>query len=239
MLLLLLGCTNEYKYKYGVQSPINSYAAARIAVLKCHIWPKTATLQGVGMLNAGVTIMEQLCDTFNKELLRSFKGQPFVKGKSPRTVERLLLERNKKELLNTIFSEWDTPRDCEVCEDPVQYYKYHLATKKAWIKFTNEVSVGTGYSDAILLPLVLNANENLVNERGLIRAKRQAKVIALLLDAETGELKWAGTKTASASNSEFNNDIGDKKLLFPDWDIVYQRLFSNTLWIEFPGRQEQ
>lgn len=238
-LLLISGCfSKDYTYSYGLQEATDSYASARIAVLGCKVWPESAKVEGAGNINAGPTILKQICDTFNKELLKSFRGQPFVKGKSPKTIQSMIEESSSPELLSEIFNEWDTPRDCEVCDDPIQYYKYHLAGKNGWTKFTNELSHATNYSDAILLPLVVNAHESHVNERGLIRAKREARVIALLIDAETGSLKWAGTRSAPASNSVFNNDIGDRKLLFPDWDIVYQRLFSNILWIDFPGRQE-
>lgn len=240
MMVLVSSCfSSKYEFKYGIQEPTASYAPARIAVLGCEVWPESSKVEDIGNINVGPTILNQICNTFDVELLKSFKGQPFVKGKSPKSIKKLLDQSSKPALLDSIFKEWDTPRDCEVCEDPIQYYKHHLSLKNGWTKFTNEFSVATGYSDAILIPIVVNATENHVNERGLIRAKREARVIVLLIDAETASLKWAGTRTASASNSIFVNDIGDRTLLFPDWDIVYQRLFSNILWIDFPGRQEQ
>jgi len=239
MVILLSGCfSKEYPYKYGIQEPTASFAPARIAVLGCKVWPESAKIAGIGELNVGPTILDQICKTFDVELLKSFKGQPFVKGKSPKSVMKILEKNNKKSLMEELFQEWDTPQDCEMCEDPIQYYTHHLSLKNAWTKYTNDMSVATDYSDALLLPIVVKAAENHVNERGLMRAKREARVLVLLIDAETSKLSWAGTRTSSASNSIFVNDIGDRKLLFPDWDIVYQRLFSNSLWMEFPGRQE-
>lgn len=239
-LIVLNGCFGtNYDFKYGIQSPSASYASASIAVLECNFWPSTAAVKEVGEINTGPTIRAQICDTFNKELLKSFRGQPYVKGRSPRSIEKILRERNRLELLTGIFDEWQTPADCEYCEDPVQYYKYHLENNPNWIKYTNELSRATDFSDAALLPIVTHAKESHINERGLIRAKREAKVVVFLFDLESGALLWAGNRNASASNSSFNNDIGDNKLLFPDWDIVYQRLFANSLWADFPGRQEK
>lgn len=238
--LCLTGCfSTDYPYQYGLQDPIDSYASARIAVLNCKQWPNSATIENSGRLNTGPTISNQLCRIFDIELLKSFKGQPFVKGKSPRSIKKLITNSESPELLENLFSEWDTPDNCEVCNDPVQYYKYYLAEKLEWIRYINSFSTATDYSDAVLLPLVTEASEEQVNDTGIVRAKRKAKVVVFLIDTDSGKLKWAGTRTASASNSVFGNEIGDKKIVYPDWDIVYQRLFSNILWIDFPGRQEK
>lgn len=235
----LLGCfSSDYGYKYGIQEPAFGFAFANIAVVHCKYWPEKASLDHHLSSNAGESAKKELCETFDKKLLESFKGQPFVKGKSPRSIMKLLEENAKTWIKGGFFGAWARPEDCEFCEDPVQFYNYYLAQNAEWLAYTVEFSRATENADALLLPIILYANESTENERGLLVAKRDVEVVAFLIELETGKLAWAGKRRGAARNTRLASEIGDDTLLYPDWGLVHSRLFTDSLWEEFPGRKE-
>lgn len=218
----------------GIQNPNAAFARAKIAVLNCQSWPdiKSGTRPKV---DRGV--ISDLCQQFDKFVIEGFKGQPFMKGASPRGVVKKLRQSGGLPLLDKIYKTMPSAeRPCPSCQNPIDYYNTQMATDPKFRKLVNDFSRRSAYADTILLPVVFAIAEARRDDRGLRIYERTAEVGIYLIDTNSGELVWYGGKTASVDNRYFTPPQQSQNL-FPGWDLLQDRLLVAGIWQEFPGRQ--
>jgi uncharacterized protein YaeQ len=92
-------------------------------------------------------------------------------------------------------------------------------------------------ADTVLLPFVVQANEGITNERGLKTAFRRAQVVLILVLSSTAEIIWTQSRTASVVNHSLTRtEVPGEDPVMPDWQRLNERLFTDHLWREYPGR---
>lgn len=231
----LIGCVTQQPTKPapGIQNPKAAFARAKIAVLSCQAWPdiKSGTMPKVER-----QVISELCAEFDKFVLDGFRGQPFMKGASPKGVVKKLRQSGGMPLLTKIYQTMpSTDRPCPSCQNPIDYYNKRMATDPSFRQLVNDFSRRSAYADTILLPVVFAISEQKRDDRGLRVYQRDAEVGIYLIDTNSGELVWYGGKQASADNRYFKPPA--VKSLYPDWSIVQDRLLVAGIWEDFPGRQ--
>lgn len=217
----------------GIQNPSAAFARAKIAVLSCQSWPdiKSGTRPKVD-----AAVIAKLCQQFDRFVLDGFKGQPFMKGASPKGVEKKLRQSGGMPLLAKIYQTMPSPaRPCPGCQNPIEYYNTRMAADPAFRQLVNDFSRRSAYADTILLPVVFTIGERRRDDRGLRIYSRDAEVGIYLIDTNSGALVWYGGKRASVDNRYFTPPALTN--LYPDWELLQDRLLVAGIWEEFPGRQ--
>lgn len=233
--IALMGCTTPKKPvpSAGIQNPEAAFARAKIAVLSCQSWPD---IQSGTKPQVADEVITKLCAEFDRFVLDGFRGQPFMKGASPKGVVKKLKQSGGMPLLTKIYKTMPTAdRPCPNCQNPIDYYNTRMAADPAFRQLVNDFSRRSAYADTILLPVIFAISEDKRDDRGLRIYARTAEVGIYLIDTNSGELVWYGGKKASADNRYFDPPAGDNP--FPGWDILQDRLLVAGIWEEFPGRQ--
>lgn len=233
----------------GMLPERTSYIPARIAIFPCRLWPKTSPFTQLKSQDLPAAEVVQLCTQVDEYMLKGFEGQPYMKGISPKTVGKSYEKAPNisptgsadanptiNRSLDSAYAQWiPDPADPMNIIAAQTFYVNAIAPRQGWRLWLADFSSSVRSSDAILLPLVINAGLRDVNERGLTRRVRHTDLILLLIDTSTGQLLWSGGRAAEVSTSQLN---GKKTVLPPPpWDELYPRLLTNDLWREFPGRQ--
>jgi hypothetical protein len=220
-----------------------AYIPAKIAVLPCMEWPFAARYQMLPLSNADSSSVTKLCTEFNNFVLDGFKNQPYMKGFSPKLLKQLLEKNAQAKLLDsqTISSLWNHQKDdCDQCQTPVSFYKISIAHRAPWNNWLNDLSKHAKNADAVLLPLIMYYYNKLYDDRGMMVAKTSASLTLLLISTDDAELLWSGGRIADISNKSFEESgRKDESALtkIQDTQVLFERLFNNSLWKDFPGRQ--
>ncbi|MEZ4743909.1 MAG: hypothetical protein R3B45_15930 [Bdellovibrionota bacterium] len=235
---LLTGCTTTRpSTTYGMNEKYLGYVPARIAVLPCITWPALANFAGLQSSNSGKDIEDDLCSQLDISVIQAFNDQPYMKGFTPNAVQKLLQRENKEALLTQIVSIWSEQANaCNACKNPPSYYNFSVAENPAWKLWLNGLSQATRNSDAVLLPFVLFTNQELVNDRGILMARRSAGITILLIDSNNGDLLWSAGRLTENSNKAIALQPPQENPTYPQWHEIFQRLLVQTLWKDFPGR---
>jgi hypothetical protein len=236
-LTFLFGCTaDKPQVTYGLQQEHASYIPARMAVVPCRLWPqaKYPKLQGT---NIDKKQIQSLCTKFDAFVLDGFSGQPNMKGYSPRLVAKLLKKSNDPKALTEIGELWKKhAKPCEDCQSPPEFYVKSISHSPHWRAWLNQFSRQVRNADAIAIPYVFFANEKQFTDRGLLMSERSAGIVLLLISTNNAELLWSGGRQVEVPDSKL--PLGKKVFpAYPEWSMVEDRLFSNDVWQEFPGRQ--
>ena len=226
---------------YGIQHGLEAYVPARIAVLGCQQLSAPGShhkgLITIDIGNIGREEIEGLCSQFDKEIIQGFGNQPYMKGFTPAYVHNLLKKANATPLLNELQSHWDTANKvCHGCRTGLQTYTATLSHQESWLNWLNRFSTCTRYSDALLLPLLTEARQQVRDNRGIWISERSAKIELFLIDTNNGKLLWAGNGSASVNNQSLRESPTTPAPPFPHWDRLKERLFTESLWRRFPGR---
>ena len=238
--LLTCGCvTNpETSAQYGVQPEHAGYVPARIAILPCQAWPDGARFKALPLTNVKPPVVQELCEQLDAYVVAGFNGQPYMKGFSPKAVQKALDENGQSQLLGELPALWiHTSGDCVDCATAPAFYKATIARRPAWLTWLNTLSKAARNADSALVPFVTYAEERTYDDRGLAVAERGAGVALLLVDTNTGELLWAGGREAAVQSKRLEGGNVAGALAMPEWSAVGERLFTEELWREFPGRQ--
>jgi hypothetical protein len=232
--LIQTQCVTPEKGDYGVQAEQLARIPARIAVVPCRAWPQGARFVNQPELKASPEDLKALCEKFDQYVLQGFDGQPYMRGISPRVVLKLLEQSQQPDLLTKIDELWFRPgQACESCQHPASYYREVIAPRPDWRAWLTNFARSASQSDALLLPLVIEADKGTLNDRGLIFNFRRARIALLLIDTNNGELIWIGGRE---TESRLPKEKGAPDTL-PDLEDFYRNLFIPDLWLEFPGRQ--
>ncbi len=95
-----------------------------------------------------------------------------------------------------------------------------------------QMSKNTRLSDALLIPLIADADDTVIQDKDLKLQKKSAEILSLLIDTETGNLIWTGGRKASMSLSALSGAQPSQ----PSLEDLEARLFFTDHWFEFPGR---
>ena len=243
-LIMLMGlatsaCTTTSSApQWGMQPAFVAFVPARTAVLPCMAWPTGLRLEGRPLSDPDSEGAATVCKRFDEAVLEGFGGQPFMKGFAPRLVEQLVARGDRKELLQEGPRSWrHEPGSCANCRTVTSWYTTSVAARPAWRKWLSDLSEVVRGADSVLLPVVVWATEDKINDRGLFSARRSAGVELLLIDTNTAGLIWAGGREAAASSKAFATDTPPQNLAAPPWQTLLERLFIEELWRDYPGRQ--
>lgn len=222
---------------FGVQPEHSAYIPARIAILSCRAWPAGARFQSLP-LSTDPASMDGLCQNLERFIVSGFSQQPYMKGYSPKFVAKTLADAKQGDLLNQITEHWrHESADCQDCQNAAAFYTASIAKRPEWLLWINNFAKATRNVDAMLLPFVTFAASRAYDDRGLQVAERAAGVALLLIDTNNGQLLWAGGREAAASNKRLGAAGVTATPAPPPWSEVEQRLLTEELWREFPGRQ--
>lgn len=221
---------------YGVQPDYKSYIPARIAILECQVWPQNAYYSRFVLSNIESQTKQDICKVFDEYILKSFSNQPYMKGLSPRGVVNLLQENQKDQILK----DWGAlfyydPNSCKECDNIPSFYSRTVKPRQEWQNWLLEISRHTKSSDAILIPFISHVWEKREDDRGIEIARRSLNVDLLLIDTHSGDLLWAG-QNRNLSRQQKNVFSPEDVLNFPAWEDLYSKVFSEPLWMAFPGR---
>lgn len=238
-LIFLTACAHPGEdIKYGIQKSHISYVPARIAVLTCRQWPNGARYKAQPLSNAIKGEMEELCKRFDKFVIDGFEGQPYMRGLSPGVVNKLLKRNEKLDLLDQFPEHWrHLAEDCSECEIPPAFYTLSITKRANWQVWLNELSRNVRNADAVLIPMVTYALEGDFDDRGVRTLVKQAGVTLFLVDTNNAFLLWAGGREASVTTRVIERENVKKELAPPQWETLYDRLFVDDIWKDFPGRQ--
>jgi hypothetical protein len=225
---------------FGISAKKAGYIPARMALVNCMIWPeRSSRMRAQALSTAGREESIKLCNDLDQFIAAGFDNQPFMKGLSPKLVEKLYGQSGLSPQINiAIAQQWSAkPNDCARCSTPTSFYTSSIASRKEWNVWLADLAKATKSSDAILVPLLIHYAVAPRNERGLIVMSRSAYVAMLLIDTTTGELIWTGGRESEVVSKAFAEDPRAKTLQPPDVEELKRRLFTDALWLGFPGRQ--
>jgi hypothetical protein len=236
------GCTTtSYEATWGVQPERASLVPARTAIIPCRPWPTTARFHSLPLTSLKDGDIRSLCDQFDAYVAEGFKGQPYMRGLSPRLILKVLETEKNPTMLEKGFDTWagSTPATCNQCTSAPGFYSATIGPRPEWRKWLADFGAIAKSADAVLIPFFMYAYENEHDDRGLLEKRRAAGVALLLVETATGKLIWAGGQEAVATTKELRTASGAKDLAYAPWERVMQRLLVNNIWRDYPGRQEQ
>lgn len=225
---------------YGIESARTGYIPARIGVVPCQIWPDRASrVTGVPLSNVPRIEMQKLCADYDQYIIASSDNQPFIKGMTPKYTEKLYAQASPKQSISeAIAFQWEhKSNDCVGCRTATAFYHSSIATRKSWNVWLTDFAKITQGADSLLLPMIIYNATSRDDERGLTVARRSAGITLFLIDTNTGELIWSGGREADVVSKVFRDDPRSSSLAPPDQEELKKRLFTDALWLEFPGRQ--
>lgn len=224
---------------YGIQPGHRGFVPARIAVLACQNWPNGASFDALPLSSLPPQEAVALCGKFDEFVVSGFQNQPFMKGFTPKVLGKLLEQTNKTEWPSLVPKLWShEANDCQACTNAPSFYVNSILPRPTWRQWLNEMSLSVRNADAVLMPFILYGHESRVNDRGLRLAIRSASLLLLLLDTNNGQLLWAGGRDSQIVSEKLESASTPDSLAFLPWTDLYQRLFINAVWKDFPGRQE-
>ena len=231
-------CSHITPGQYGIQKDQLAFVPARIAVLSCRLWPTNAPYQSQPLTNLPADQIDELCAKIDEFILDGFRGQPYMRGLSPKVVTALLAKSDGEQLLSQMGAAWQQgDSSCSNCPDPVSYYQNSLGDRESWLVWLESFSKKAYLSDAVLLPLLTYAQQGRVDDRGMLRAYYKVGLVVLLIDTGNGRLIWAGGRDAILQNRMLKIEAGDTELQLPPQAELEKRLLLKDIWKDFPGRQ--
>lgn len=237
----LTGCVSTPVPGYGAQVAHEGFVPARTAILPCRIWPSHARYKGLpltSLADAGIT---ELCADLDLFVIQSFDNQPYMKGFSPKFVLKALETAGVASTEATIGKLWawqgNDPEGAAGAPSAPALYQALLAKRPEWQEWLAGASAAVRNADAILMPFLLYADERRYDDRGLAVVERKAGVALLLIDTASGALIWAGGREAAVPTKRLTRGNVPGDLAPAPWDAVMERLQSEDLWRDYPGRQ--
>jgi len=229
--LFLASCSSIYSETFRFASAEDLLAPANIAVLPCISWPQKHSFANSGPLGYDRTQMEKACKLYDGFILSSFNGQPFMKGKTPRLIQKALETAGQPQLLGQLPGLMEASAPCEDCEGPLSYFRTTLFQDKGFQNWMIDFKKASPHSDSLLVPIIFDHFEVKDQDRGLDRALRSTKISLLLIRTYNNSLQWYSTRVGQTS-AVFSSP-GEFK--WPDWSLVYEQVFIDSLWKDFPG----
>jgi hypothetical protein len=241
-LLSSMGCVRHQidETNFGINPTRRGYVPARIALTSCVVWPDRATrIKGVPMINRPKDEIISICEDFDKYVADGFDNQPYMKGLSPKLVEKLYTAAGlNPSIPDTIIQEWRSlANDCQDCDNLPTFYNQSIRSRASWQIWLTKFSNATKGSDAIMIPFLLSANTRIEDDRGVWQSIRGGALAILLIDTNDGSLVWSGGRETDVIYKALVNTTSKSELKEPPLEDLKRRLLTDALWLEFPGRQ--
>ena len=232
--LAQLGCVPLYqKASEGLQEEFASHIPARTAVLPCQTW------RYVELTPADRKI---LCDRMDESVMDGFRTQPYMRGFSPKVVDKLLDQAKwptaVSEGFGIVLDATSKPRcitrDKPMCAGVTGLYADALQGNAAWQMWLARFSDVQKHADAVLIPILVAAADDRGNDRGLIALSRSVHFSMWLVDTSTGKLIWARSKSGIETARALPEKSANLKA--PDWNEPIKRALTQDFWRDYPGR---
>ena len=233
-LLPVASCIPLYqKISEGLQREFASHIPARTAVLPCQTW------RYVELTPADRKI---LCDRMDESVMDGFRAQPYMRGFSPKVVDKLLDQAKWptaiSEGFGIVLDATSKPRcitrDKPMCSGVADLYADALQGNAAWQMWLARFSDVQKHADAVLIPILVAAADNRGNDRGLIALSRSVHFSMWLVDTSTGKLIWARSKSGIETARALPEKSANLKA--PDWNEPIKRALTQDFWRDYPGR---
>lgn len=203
-------------------------------------WPTGATrIKNMPVTNRPREELTALCEDFDKYVADGFDNQPFMKGLSPKLVEKLYASAGMTpNIQEALQNEWKgIAGDCQDCISLPQFYVRSLQNRKSFQIWLANFSRATKGSDALMVPILLSTNTRIEDDRGILSSIRSGAIAILLIDTNDGSIIWSGGREAEVVFKALGNTTTRKEMKEPPLDDLKRRLFTDAVWLEFPGRQ--
>jgi hypothetical protein len=215
----------------GITEEYRAFVPAKVLVFPCQPW------EGAGLPPADrPALAKTICEQADTYILGSFRNQPYMSGFSPAALRQLAEQQQDPELL-----QWAeklralVPAPGESApESALHLYRDSLAIQPTWLAWLSQMSRNMKYADAALFPLLYEVSEEQIQSRGLQASRRGINLVLFLVDTSNGKIIWSGESAISAENKDLQ-----AMPTFPDWEPLIAGLWSERLWIEYPGRITQ
>jgi hypothetical protein len=221
---------------FGVAPGAAGFVPARTAILPCHPWPSGARFKTLPLTSLNDAGVQELCTKLDAYVVASFDNQPYMKAFSPKFVVKALetahVENDATAIARLFARDGDKGQDAT---SPPAYYAASPAERPEWTAWVANAASAAKNADALLMPFVLYGDERRYDDRGLIVAERQAGVALLLVATATGKLIWSGGREAAVPTKRLGRAAEPPPM--PAWDLVLERLLTEDLWRDYPGRQ--
>jgi hypothetical protein len=240
--LLLTSCVTASlpASRFGINPARTGFVPARIALVPCMTWPDRATkIKDLPLINRPKDELVNLCADFDKYVADGFDNQPFMKGLSQKLVEKLYTASGMTPAItDAITQEWRSlSADCQICPSLPALYVSSINPRTSWQLWLSKFTAATKGSDALMIPLVLSSNTRIEDNRGVHESIRSAAIAMLLIDTNDGSLIWSGGREAEVIYKALAANTKRESMKEPPFDDLKRRLFTEALWLEFPGRQ--
>ena len=242
LLFLLTSCvTNQLPdSRFGINPTRTGFVPARIALAPCMSWPDRATkIKAMPLINRPRDEIANVCADFDKYVADGFDNQPFMKGLSQKLVEKLYVASGMTPTIpESVTQEWRSlATDCQVCPSLPALYTSSIKTRTSWQLWLSKFSAATKGADAIMMPMILSTNTRIQDDRGILESIRSGAIAILLIDTDDGSLIWSGGREAEVIYKALADNTKRESMKEPPLDDLKRRLFTEAIWLEFPGRQ--
>jgi hypothetical protein len=226
--------------RFGINRARTGFVPARIALSPCIAWPDRSTkIKDLPLINRPREEVASLCADFDKYVADGFDNQPFMKGLSQKLVEKLYSTSGMTPPLpEAISQEWRAlSADCQACPSLPALYTSSIKPRTSWQLWLSKFTVATKGSDALMIPIVLSSNTRIEDDRGVLESIRGGAIAILLIDTNDGSLIWSGGREADVIYKALAANTKRESMKEPPLDDLKRRLFTEAIWLEFPGRQ--
>ncbi len=236
ILLLVTSCVSleDKSSQSGLALEYQNFIPARIAVLPTKLWPQASVYDGFLATNLSDSQIVAFCRLVDEFVIKSFTNQPFIKGYTPNLVSNFLKSNNKQEQLDKLLGFWQV-KDKKFYVNPLEIYNRSVFLDNNWLLWLHELSLNVNYADAVFIPFLLHAREEKSDVRGILHSVRSLRIALFLIDTNNGKVVWENEVGADFAAKDFVNLTKKSYPEYPDWQIVKDRVFLNTLWLDFPG----
>jgi hypothetical protein len=235
----LSSCASMPPTREGLQNEFLALNPARIAAFSPVLMPHPVWQTSI---DPATVITAQVQNAIEVRILTAFKNQPNVNGVSFQTVRNLLKQnprvaadidtelKNMGQLVHSGSAKETLllSRECRERKNFLDFYKHCMLSSRKWTPLLNQFSLAVLNSDSVLIPILSSLEKSTANNTYVVKLG----VSLLLVDTNTGKLIW-GRDTQVQSESA----PGVKQ--FPDLNTLLDKLFSEQLWAEFPGRRSR
>ena len=240
--LLLTTCVSTQlpDSRFGINPARTGFVPARIALTPCIAWPDRATkIKGMPLINRPRDEIANLCADFDKYVADGFDNQPFMKGLSQKLVEKLYNASGMTPTIpEALTQEWKSiSADCQECPSLPALYTSSIRSRTSWQLWLSKFTAATKGSDALMIPIVLSSNTRIEDDRGVLESIRGAAIAMLLIDTNDGSLIWSGGREAEVIYKALAATTKRESMKEPPLEDLKRRLFTEAIWLEFPGRQ--
>jgi hypothetical protein len=193
----------------------------------------------VASVDNAALLGDRVLESIEKAIVAAFRGQPGVPGFSPTAVRSMFskdpealtsvsatfLTVQQKVLGNANEGKGGFSRECLRSVEVPSFFVRCLQKREDWREATARFSSVGLNADATLMATVSSLEKSKNDNKYAL----SATVTVLLVDNATGKLVW-GRQVSDRVESDLIKEG------FPEWSVLFARVFSEPFWMEFPGR---